>query len=422
MDFARRLARSFAGLALLFLSALVVLLATAPASAATLSISKSGISRIAPLRSDPVTRYWVNRAECISGDVIRFPLIIGDYYGSELEVWATDGTGDCTSREARTTTNATCWRVFRQTPTTNVPTIDIAVQDVAARKKPPVFDTSVGTAADCQSTATAAQQVTLYFMLIRSLDNQGGESWATSLDLLGPNAPSGLTVGAGSTLLKAEWMTNNDTDVTAYRFFCDPPPGSDTTAPDSSFGPGPRVTDASGGTGSVCPDASAADGGKDDAAGSDASDDATCTPGTGTGGGSSTGVGACAATALAQGVVPDPDFVSRYGCGDSTGRTTTSAFIKGLTNWQPTSVAIAAVDAVGNAGPLSDVICGIPKPVNGFDEVYRQAGGNAGDGFCSIGHPGARNGTSFLGSALLALPLLLVRRRRGRRISAATWR
>ncbi|HMI83723.1 MAG TPA: hypothetical protein VK550_06480 [Polyangiaceae bacterium] len=40
---------------------------------------------------------------------------------------------------------------------------------------------------------------------------------------------------------------------------------------------------------------------------------------------------------------------------------------------------MSADDAAGNAGPLSEATCGVPEPVNGFDEVSPQSGGNAGD-------------------------------------------
>ena len=43
--------------------------------------------------------------------------------GRKLQVWVGEGTGDCTTRDARTTVNATCWRVFRGIPSTNVPTV-----------------------------------------------------------------------------------------------------------------------------------------------------------------------------------------------------------------------------------------------------------------------------------------------------------
>jgi hypothetical protein len=407
MDFFRRLSRALVSLGVPLASACLVLFAVSRADGATLKLNRAGIVRKVPFRTDPITRYWINRAECVSGDIITFPMIITDYTGTELEVWVGEGTGDCTSREARTTTNATCWRVWKGIPGTNVPSVDIPVQNIAAKKKPPMYDLSVGGPEDCRATTTAAQTITLYFMLIASLDNQGGEAWNTSLDLAGPNAPAGLGVGIGSTLLKANWLQNSDTDVASYRFFCDPPPGMTADA-DNTFGPGPRV-EAGNPVVPICPDASA------DVEDAEAPDvDPACTDaaggsgGSGGSGGTATG---CGITVLARDLIPDPDFAAKYACGSGAAKTSTSAVITDLVNGQPTNVAIAAVDAAGNAGPLSDVVCGVPEPVDGFDEVYRRAGGNAGDGFCAIRLPGQGTGVFFMGSAVLAMTLLFVRRR-----------
>jgi hypothetical protein len=407
MDFFRRLSRAVVSLGVALASACLLLFAVSPADGATLKLNRAGIVRQAPFRTDPVTRYWINRAECVSADVITFPMILTDYGGTQLEVWAGEGTGDCTSREARTTTNATCWCLWRGIPGTNVPNVSIPVQNIAAKRKPPTYDLSVGTAEDCKSTTTAAQSITLYFMLIASLDNQGGEAWNTSLDLNGPNAPAGLSVGVGSTLLRANWLQNSDTDVASYRFFCDPPPGVMADA-DNTFGPGPRV-EAGNPVVPICPDASA------DVEDAEAPDvDPACTDaaggtgGSGGSGGTSTG---CGTTVLARDLIPDPDFAAKYACGTNAGKASTSALITDLINGQPTNVAIAAVDASGNAGPLSDIVCGVPEPVDGFDEVYRRAGGSAGDGFCAISsYPGRRGGMLLASFQLLALVALIRRR------------
>jgi hypothetical protein len=407
MDFFRRLSRALVSLGVAVASASIVLFAASPADGATLKLNRAGITRKAPFRTDPVSRYWINRSECVSGDEITFPMILTDYGGTELEIWVGEGTGDCTSREARTTTNATCWRIYKGIQGTNVPSVTIKVQDIAAKKKPPVHDLSIGGPEDCNATTTAAQSITLYFMLIASLDNQGGESWNTSLDLAGPNAPAGLSVGVGSTLLKANWLQNSDTDVASYRFFCDPPPGVMADA-DHTFGPGPRV-EASIPIVPICPDASAD---VDDAEAPDA--DPACTDGgggtggSGGSGGTSTG---CGTTVLARDLIPDPDFAAKYACGSGAAKASTSAIITDLINGQPTNVAIAAIDAAGNAGPLSDIVCGVPEPVDGFDEVYRRAGGSAGDGFCAISsYPGKREGMLLASLELLALVALIRRR------------
>jgi hypothetical protein len=77
------------------------------------------------------------------------------------------------------------------------------------------------------------------------------------------------------------------------------------------------------------------------------------------------------------------------------------------------SVAVAAIDGVGNAGKLSNVTCQTPSPVDDFFQVYRDAGGQGGGGFCSV--PGAiGHGAGLFGLALLAVGAVatLLRRRK----------
>jgi hypothetical protein len=416
MDFPRRVSRRLAALCFALLALSVVLVAAPPAEAASLKINQAGIKRSVPFRRDPVTRYWINRSECLLNDVLTFPLIIADYAGTELEVWVGEGTGDCKAREARTSISATCWRVWRGVPGTNVPTVEIPVQNIAAKKKPPEHDISIGGPEDCNASVTAAQSITLYFMLIYSLDNQAGETWSTSLDLLGPSAPADFAVGSGSSFLRATWAANTDTDVAGYRFFCDPPAGYAPDA-DNTFGPGTGPQTSTGGSTAMCPDASTDD---PDAEVGDAS---TCSAdaggGSGGNGGSGGAVGPCGTiTALARDLVPTPDFNAKYECGAATGKGVTNSLIRGLTNWQPTNVAIAGVDASGNAGPLSDVVCGVAEPVNGFDYVYRESGGSAGDGFCSLRYPMNGKGFPLIGAELLALAWFVRRRLAKARLGA----
>lgn len=69
---------------------------------------------------------------------------------------------------------------------------------------------------------------------------------------------------------------------------------------------------------------------------------------------------------------------------------------------------MAAVDAVGNRGTLSDVRCATPQEVTDFYEAYKAAGGQGGGGYCTFGleRPG-----SVAALTLLALVGLSLRRR-----------
>ena len=96
-----------------------------------------------------------------------------------------------------------------------------------------------------------------------------------------------------------------------------------------------------------------------------------------------------------------------------TGATATSFNIIGLTNDVQYEVAVGAVDAVGNVGPLGLANCATPQVTVGFPENYHNAGGTAGGGFCSVGRvlPG-RAGWSWGVGTLLGLGLAWSRRRR----------
>lgn len=361
---------------------------TRAAEAQSLSLSTIGVSRQQPFRSDPVNRFKISRADCLANDVLSFPLIVGNYGGYTLEVWATQSTSDnCREDTARTTATATCWRVFSSTPTSTTPTVSIRVQDIAARPSS-TEGTNVGTAASCDSTASTGQPVTLYFMFLRGSTQSGDVAqWPTTVDLLGPSSPVVEGLGAGGGLLKLSWKQNADTDVFGYRVFCENL---------GSAGGGFVVYDAEtpipGSPKATCPDASSSGGTTNDAGddidGGDEDAGAVmdaCIPGSSSSTDGSTGGTSGCGSALAAGTTLTPEQITQYACG-STGVSGTSATVTGLTNFQRYAVAVAAFDLVENVGPLSLVQCSTPQPVNGFDEAYRSAGGTAGGAsFCSVG-------------------------------------
>jgi hypothetical protein len=369
-------------------------------TAATLLVTNP--SRTVPLRTDPLTQLWISHSDCVANDTLNFPVIInGAAAGLTLEVWASSGAS-CLPPESRTTAAAECWRVFSGPPSPQTLTVPIRVQDIAAQQKPPTFSSSVGTVASCSPAdmTTAAQPVTLFFMLLSGTENQGGSSWATKIDLVPPTAPIENPLGIGNTLLVVDWASNTDPDVAGYNFFCDPPLGT-TASPVQTFGAGSgdAGTTGAGGSnavvdsGSSCTEASAATPADDagaDATDNDASDAQICTTSTGTG--SSAGADAaaltgsnCGSTHLFAGITPDAAFAATFSCGSVAGFQATSFNIIGLVNNVPTTVATSATDAVGNIGALSNVQCQTPQVVFGFPQAYQGAGGTAGGGFCAMG-------------------------------------
>jgi len=380
--------------ALFAAAVLTTLLVGTPRSAhaQTLSISMTGITREQPLRRDPTGRFKVSRADCLADDVISFPLIVGSYGGTNLQVWATQSTDTCITDISRNSASASCWMVYSNTPGSTTITVPIRVQDIAQRPPPPITDgRNLGTVASCDSTTSTAQPVTLWFMFVSGSAQLGASaSWPTTVDLLGPAPPAIESVGAGNTLLKLFWTMNSDPDILGYKVFCENMGSSTGVITVYEAG---TIFDSSGGT--TCPDAGTGTGTVDDAGddADDASDDAggaatdaatdACTPGTG--GGSTGGTSDCGSV-LVEGKVLTPEQMAQFSCSDTTGTRAESATMTGLTNFERYAVAVVSSDIVENVGALSVVKCGTPQPVNGFDEVYRSAGGTAGGAsFCSLG-------------------------------------
>ena len=440
-----------------FLLVVAALIGAIPrvASAQTIVISQTGIKRSVPMRADPTARFKVSRADCLADDVIEFPAIVNNYGGTQLEVWATQASDACTSDVARATNSATCWRVYSATPNNMTTTIRVRVQDISARP-PTIEGQNVGTEASCNSNVSTAQPVTLYFMFLQGVALVGSSaSWATSVDLLGPAPPLVEAMdptkgtGAGDRLLKVGWASNTDPDVLSYRLFCEnlgdqggtvvyhdaatpfvapsftlpnfaPQTDGGTTCvdggtdPDASCPPDPGTGGQDGGTGgSGGTDAggggggSSATGGSGGSGGSGASDGGGTTPGCG--------------TVLVQGKTLSLAEMEKHLCGIAQGGRSTRATIEGLTNYSRYAIAVVAADLVENIGVLSDVQCAVPKPVNGFDEAYRSAGGTAGGpSFCSIsGLAGASQTKLGSGVALLVGLFALLARRRRASISTA---
>ena len=82
--------------------------------------------------------------------------------------------------------------------------------------------------------------------------------------------------------------------------------------------------------------------------------------------------------------VPSLAVIDTYGCGQVGGNTVTNGLIEGFAVGTSVAVAIASVDLVGNVGGFSTVSCAKTEAVNGFMDLYHQAGGTAGGGFCSM--------------------------------------
>lgn len=126
--------------------------------------------------------------------------------------------------------------------------------------------------------------------------------------------------------------------------------------------------------------------------------------------------GTCTSCTLREGEQPPGDA---YKCGTIQG-TGSSGLAAVLENGRYNAVAVAAFDRIGNVGPLSVSRCATPIEVQDFYEDYRDRGGKAGGGLCSVQSQGQSRSKPFsaagpLFGALAGAAFLLRRRRRSRR-------
>lgn len=114
--------------------------------------------------------------------------------------------------------------------------------------------------------------------------------------------------------------------------------------------------------------------------------------------------GDCTAANLVAGEIP-ASTLSEKGTG---GPSATSGEASGLTNNQTYACAVAAYDELENVGPLSELVCAQPEPVEGYFKGYREAGGQGGGGYCAFG----RSGPEALAALAAGLAALAFARRR----------
>jgi hypothetical protein len=258
-----------------------------------------------------------------------------------------------------------------------------------------------GTSCADSAVSTDPRQVTLNFMIADSSGTVTGipVTKTIKIDLLGPPAPKSLKAGVGEQRLVLDWERPATQDLSRYLFFCDPPPSGGTSNAAST----PQAAGAAGSLGTVGAGGLGVGGvseaGTDDASTSDASGVGV----SGSGGASGSTAASDGATSsscssiLTPGQIAPVDLPTCGGASESVA----SGEAQPLQNGVSYAVAVAAVDALGNAGPLSNVACATPKEVNDFFETYRNSGGSAGGGFCALGARPAPGAAAFFVVALL---------------------
>lgn len=323
--------------------------------------------------------YWVNLAECKNNWVYQVSVTTLGIGSANMEVWAGLSGADCTQAIYRYTVGSQqCWRVASVGIIDQTSAVYIPVENVVAQ----LFTTDLnsadvpqGTAADCDRIANsgipeAGLQINLNFYVFA-----GGASAAPTYsatwtgagyDLIGPQAPTGVSLQSADTELYVNWGQVVVTDLAGYHLYCQDLATSDSGINLLGLNDGGLTTDA--GT-VVCP--------------------ANNTP-------------------MTPGCVP-PDGMQPSGTISST--LATSGIASKLNNGDNYACAVACYDTMENNGPLSSFATGVPWYVDDFFSLYRRDLGKAGGGFCSIGHAGTAVG--FL-IPLASIALLALRRRRSK--------
>jgi hypothetical protein len=445
-------------------------------------------------RAQNLTPLGINYSDCISNMVLDFSVLLSGFDGTEsLQIWATKTGADCSTLVSRGGGGVApvCWPLPGGIPSGQVISqqsaeFAIRVQDLIGTQNSPSTTYVAQGAAGCDPSVQGQYTpipMNIYFVPIDASGNPTGAdlNYSISTDIVGPPPPVVTALGAGETLLIANWTPNTDTDTAGYEVFIDPIPGQVEAGAFDASSANQEVL--------VCPEASTAvatggsDDGDDGADGGDGDNGADSGDGSASAGASDAGAAAvagstdagchyefiagnstpsnnattetCSTTsaALASAIIVDggastleteqfdeagnlieagavssaagiSTIPSQYQVVTLAGESNGTAKITGLIDGVTYNVAVAAVDNSGNVGPASTQECDYPAPVNDFWDLYRDAGGGAGGGFCALGGPavggppeggaGTPVGLALAGCAAVA-GALAVSRRRGRR-------
>jgi hypothetical protein len=298
-------------------------------------------------------RWWINWDECRANEYFDFYITLTDPR-NRLEVWA--GTENCaTSRSSQD--HGQCWIVAsndapQQNFTISVPVRRIVSNHTGVNSAELQDPEVLGTAICDQSTDSDGTKLQLYFFLQDGGQVVSGseQTWdptnlgGVGFDMIGPEPPESITTGMGEQQLSVNLKgVEAEPDRERFAAFCALADEQDENA---EFIP--------------------------------AADALTCPT-----------------MQLVPGERPD----SALKCGEANETSETITTNHNLINDQVYAVGVAGEDIIGNAGPLSTLACGIPKPLKDFFELYGDAGGPGGGGFCSVSTPGS--------SRPAALPLAL---------------
>ncbi len=344
--------------------------------------ANTGIDRIQEAYTQ-ARPWWISYADCLANDVFTFSLGLVDT-SNPVEIWV--GSENCATNRSNADGNrGQCWIVAKEDRPSDRPTIDVPVRNVIARR----VNTTVvpsGLSADVcdDSTDPSGETLTFYIMQVDSGQADDFITWdgapqGTGFDVVGPDPPDNISVGVGESQLAISVRDAEDeADLERFEAFCVPAGTNGTIFESADAGASEAVT----------PDIDAGSGF------------------------SSTGEPApadCFTNLLRSGARPPVG----YSCAVE-GKTSSTLRTTILTNNQPYAVGVAGQDVLGNAGPLSNIECGTPLPLDDFFELYSRNGGPGGGGFCDLSRMPARSAPHGFAALGLLLAGLAYRRSRGR--------
>lgn len=353
----------------------------------------------------------VSLQDCLDDQRIVFPLQLAGFVPeATLEAWAGLSGADCGVQTNRQSGTQVCWRLTSGLPlqlTTRVPIPVRTIMSGTIDPKAPITDQSVCGRVDLTTISVQF----LYFAPGQLATPATKKDLQVRVDTIGPAAPGNVSVAPGNTRLRISFGGLGEgglTQFTGVRAYCDP--ALENT-----------VTDAGAGAeaeGDACIPPSEVEAGDDGDADAEITDGAViCDEAATEEAGTDTQPTTCESPNLAppggERIIPNDAFNDRFLCGSLTGNTGSGLIAdsvggKPLVNGRNYAVALAATDRFGNLGPLSTIFCATPEPTSDFWETYKNAGGGAGGGVCSVegglGFPvGSLSVMSIFGLALVGM-------------------
>ncbi len=347
----------------------------------------------------------INYSDCVSNLDLTFSLQISNPpTGEPLQVWAgpwgnSPTNGPCVFSSTR---QSQCWPVVNGSITAASNTsVSIRAQDVANQMPSATY--SAGTVAACQAqTSPGPVQLGIYFMFLTATGAVDGTAGVYQLPVgtLGPFAPADVTLSINDGSGTVSWIPPSDSTIAGYYVYCQNdgdagPNACSSPIFDSTYNGGFAVTVSA---------PTPVDAGSEPAS-SDASSLET------DGGEIVFDSGVSSVPVTPAGISKIPASFQCNGVGILLGNTMASETLT-LTNFDQYVLGVAAVDELGNVGPVGNVVCGTPGPVAGFWYDYVKDGGQAGGGYCALEGVGMPAGGSGMAIGLGVGAVGLVRRRR----------